>query len=53
MKIDASEVRKAAEAALRKERFDELVAKEVVRLKERRSFWQRLFPFVITIRRVK
>lgn len=53
MNIDLDEVRREATAQLAKERFDELVAKEVARLKTHRPWWRRLFPWVITIRRVK
>jgi hypothetical protein len=53
MNIDLNEVRREATAQLAKERFDELVAKEVTRLKAHRPWWRRLFPWVITIRRVK
>ena len=53
MQIDINEVRREANTQLAKERFDELVAKEVTRMKTHRPWWRRLFPWVITIRRVK
>jgi len=46
-----SAVRDEARRQLEKERFDEAVRAEVMRLKTRRPWWHTLFPYEITIRR--
>jgi hypothetical protein len=50
---DTATITEQAHKELQEERFKEAVDKEKRRLRERdgRSFWQRIFPFVITIKR--
>jgi hypothetical protein len=50
--MDIETIRRAAKEQLDKERFDEAVAKEVARLKVHRPWWRKIFPWVVTIRRV-
>jgi len=50
--MDIEAVRRAAKEQLAKERFDEAVAKEIARIKVRRPWWRKVFPWVVTIRRV-
>jgi predicted RNA-binding protein YlxR (DUF448 family) len=44
-------VRSAARDAIAREKFDEAVKREIVRLKTHVPFWHRVFPFRITITR--
>ena len=46
-------VKATAKAELEEEEFRSLVAKEKTRLKTKKSFWEVLFPFKITIERRK
>ena len=53
MSIDVDEARRLAAEELRAEQFKRAVAEEKERLRQRRPFWQRVFPFVIRIERRK
>lgn len=50
-KYDKEAIVRAAKNAIEKEKFDEEVAKEIIRLKTHKPWYRRLFPFVITISR--
>lgn len=47
--MNMKDVRKQAQWELNIEQFEEAVAKEKARLRQRRSFWRRLFPYRIVI----
>lgn len=49
--MDAEKIKKAAERQVEQDLFDEAVAKEVEKLKRKKSFWEIVFPFTITIKR--
>lgn len=51
MKHTAEDVRAEAEAQIEKEDFRERVRKEKIRIREHVPFWQRVFPWTITIER--
>jgi hypothetical protein len=44
--------KKIAETEIRDEDFLALVAREKVRLREKKTFWELVFPFKITITRL-
>jgi hypothetical protein len=49
--VDVELARNIAREQLEREAFEELVRREKERLRARRPFWHRLFPFVISIKR--
>jgi hypothetical protein len=49
--MNADEIRKTARDEVAAERFRAAVEAEKLRLRSKRSLWDRLFPFTITIRR--
>jgi len=51
--MDVGPVTRAAMQELAAEKFREEVEQEKARLRKRRGWWKKLFPFTITIRRTK
>jgi hypothetical protein len=51
--LDVAEVQRRAREQLREERMQRAVAEEVVRLRTKRSLWDRIIPFTVRIERKK
>jgi hypothetical protein len=51
--LDVVEVQRRAREQLREERMQRAVAEEVVRLRTKRSLWDRIIPFTVRIERKK
>jgi hypothetical protein len=51
MLVDLAQVRRQAQQELRDEAFRVAVGKEKERIKHHRSWWERVFPWVIKIER--
>ncbi|MHC4616790.1 MAG: hypothetical protein ACYTEQ_03455 [Planctomycetota bacterium] len=49
MKLDMTEVRRQAQEEYQQELFKAAVESQKQKLRERRSFWDRIFPFRIVI----
>lgn len=51
--LDAKSIKDYAKKKFEQELFDKAVAQEIEKLKTKKSFWDRIFPYTIKIERKK